>query len=64
MERKTVEEWKELKFPPTKTLQEMIATRAWLFDSAKQLYRWPVGEEMTEEEFDKAISSAADHYVR
>lgn len=61
MEKKTVEEWKELKFPTAKTLKDLIKNKTWLFDSAKQLHKWPVGEEMTEEEFDKAIEEAANH---
>jgi len=61
---KTVEEWKDIKFPATNSMQEMIKAKSWLFDSAKALHKWVIGEELSEEEFDKAISIASQHYVR
>lgn len=60
---KTIEQWAEEKFPFAITLQDLIKNKRWLFESAKQLHRWPSGLELTEEEFDEAISIAEGHHV-
>lgn len=43
---KTVETWSEEKRTP-----------AWLFAAARAKHRWPIGREVTEAEFDKAIAA-------
>lgn len=35
--------------------------KSWLFNSAKVLNKWAIGEPLTEEEFDVGIKRAADH---
>lgn len=44
--------------------EELGVSKDWLFNSAKQLHKWAVGEEMTEEEFKQKLKEAAEHYVR
>ena len=35
--------------------------KSWLFNSAKILNKWAIGESLTEEEFDAGIEKAAKH---
>jgi hypothetical protein len=39
-------------------------SKDWLYNSAKILKRWAVGEEMTKEEFEAGLAESAVHYVR
>lgn len=36
--------------------------KSWLFNSAKVLNKWALGEVLTEEEFDAGIKRAAEHF--
>ncbi|RTK98736.1 MAG: hypothetical protein EKK57_11205 [Proteobacteria bacterium] len=40
-----------------------VGSKDWLFNSAKILNKWAVGEEMTKEEFEAGLDRAATHYV-
>lgn len=68
---KTIEQLKKELLPqpkdPKKGWQrgeELGVSKDWLFNSAKQLHNWAVGEEMTEEQFKQGLEKAAQHYVR
>lgn len=60
---KTVEEWKALKFPEPKNFQEFIKNMGWLFGAAKAKYKWVIGEELSEEQFDECISNVMEHSI-
>jgi hypothetical protein len=60
---KTVEEWKALKFPEPRDLQEFIKNKSWLFGAAKAKYKWVIGEELSEEDFDECISNVMEHSI-
>ena len=38
-------------------------SKDWLYNSAKILNKWAVGEELTKEEFEAGLEKAANHYV-
>lgn len=39
-------------------------SKDWLYNSAARLHKWVVGEELTKEEFLKALDDASKHFVR
>lgn len=39
-------------------------TAAWEVAAAKAMHRWPVGKEMSEADYDKAIKDATTHTIR
>ena len=68
---KTVEQLKSELLPQPKDIkkgwqrgEELGVSKDWLFNSAKQLFKWAVGEEMTEEQFKQCLKEASEHYVR
>lgn len=72
-ETKTLEEWRELKMPVKyfegrfnsisgEKMIDFYNDKSWLFNSARVLNKWAVGEILTEEEFDKGIDRAVNHY--
>lgn len=70
-EKKTIEQWKLELLPQPKDKrgwgpqEELKAgSKDWLYNSAKMLHKWAVGEEMTKEEFEAGLQRAATHYVR
>lgn len=66
------QDWKKLKEPLREKYrgvwmpgEELRAgSKDWLFNSAKILKHWAVGEELTKEEFEAGLEEAAVHYVR
>lgn len=71
MEKQTIEYWKRELLPRPKSptgrwapQEELNYSKDWLFNSAKQLFKWAVGEEMTKDEFVSALEQAAVHYIR
>lgn len=52
VERHTVEALREKLNPPN-----------WLFNAAKQKQNWPTGQELTEDEFAKALDAAANEPI-
>lgn len=41
-----------------------LGTPAWLFAAAKTKFNWPVGAELTEAEYKKAISATEGEVIR
>ena len=71
-ETKTLEEWRSIKMPvkyfegifnPITGEQaiDFYSDKSWLFNSAKVLNKWAVGEVLSEEEFDEGVSKASNH---
>jgi len=66
------QDWKKLKEPARSRYEDVWMpgeelrnpSKDWLFNSAKILKKWAVGEEMTLEEFEAGLAEAAVHYVR
>lgn len=50
---RTVEEWRD-----------SLGTPAWLFAAAKAKYNWPVGAELSESEYKKAVQAAEREVIR
>ena len=70
-ELKTIEQWKKELLPqprdPKKGWQpgeELGYSKDWLFNSAKIMMKWAVGEEVPKEDFEAALEMAANEYVR
>ena len=70
---KSIDEWREQKMPRVyfegkfnfidgSQMIDYTKDKGWLFDSAKMLNGWAIGEVLTEAEFDAGIKKAADHY--
>lgn len=51
--RRPVEEWRDA-----------LRTPSWLFAAAKAKYNWPVGLELSEVEYKKAIAAAENEVIR
>jgi len=49
-----------IKFNPGSEI-DFYNDKSWLFNSAKTLNKWALGEVLTEEEFDAGIKKAAEH---
>lgn len=44
--------------------RDELGTPAWLFAAAKTKFNWPVGAELTEAEYKKAIATAEGEVIR
>jgi len=67
-----LEYWKDLKMPSRyfagkfnsltgQPSVDFYNDKTWLFNSAKMLNKWAIGEELTEEQFDAGIEKALNH---
>jgi hypothetical protein len=65
--RKTAEAWALERGhvdPPPGDFVDVPAHRAWVFKAAKALHGWPIGKELTGEEYDEAASRALHIPIR
>lgn len=49
---------------PVEKWRELLGTPSWLFAAAKVMFKWPVGRELTEEEYRQAIRAAEQEVIR
>lgn len=49
---------------PVEKWRELLGTPSWLFVAAKVMFKWPVGRELTEEEYRQAIRAAEQEVIR
>ena len=60
-ELKTVEEWKALKLKTPEDPRYWYLSEDWMFQSAKQKFKWVVNEVLSEKQFDECIEAAKNH---
>lgn len=66
-ERKAAERWAAARGhvdPPAGEILDIAAHKGWIFAATKALHGWPVGKELTGDEYDAAVSKALQLPIR